>query len=68
MLFTGSLALIDNVRERPIFLGELADATIVMVKAADRPEDEPGAEDDQAKIQEQQWHQQWHHVPNILIT
>ena len=43
---TGSLALIDNVRERPVFLGQLADAAIVVVKAADGMEDEPGAEHD----------------------
>jgi hypothetical protein len=45
-----SLTLLDNLRERPIFLGQLSDAAVVMVKAADRTENEPGAEHDQAKV------------------
>src|SRR5438552_3135307 len=63
-----SLALLYKLRDRPIFLAELSDAELVVVNAADRTVDQPGAEHDQTKVQEQQRHQQWHHGPNIVIA
>ena len=52
-----SLALIYELRDLSIFLGELSDAVIVAVKAVDRMVDQPGAEHDEAQVQEQQRHQ-----------
>jgi hypothetical protein len=63
-----SLTLLDNLRERPIFLGQLSDAAIIVVKTTDRMEDEPGAEHDQAKVQKQQRHEQRHHLPDAVIA
>jgi hypothetical protein len=48
----GSFALLYKLRDRPIFLTELSDAVLVMMNAADRTEDQPGAEHDQTKVQE----------------
>ena len=41
---------------------------LVVVNAVDRTVDQPGAEHDQTKVQEQQRHEQRHYLPNIVIA
>jgi hypothetical protein len=65
---TGSLALLNKFRERAIFLGQLADALIVVVKALDRMVDQPGTEHDQTQVQEQQRHEERNHLPDAVIA
>ena len=66
--WASSLALLNKLRECPILLGQLSDAAIVVVKPADRMVDQPGAEHDQAQVQEQQRHEQRHHLPDAVIA
>ena len=41
---------------------------IVAVKALDGMVDQPGAEHDQTKVQEQQRHEQRHHLPDAVVA
>src|SRR5207245_7467645 len=43
-------------------------AELVVVNAMDRTVDQPGAEHDQTKVQEQQRHQQRHHLLHAVIA
>jgi hypothetical protein len=64
----GSLALFYKLPDGPIFLAELSNAVLVVVNPVDRTEDQPGAEHDQTKVQEQQRQQQRHHLLHAVIA
>ena len=64
----GLFALLYELRDRPIFLTELSDAVLVMMNAADRTEDQPGAQHDQTKVQEHQRRQHRHHLLHAVIA
>jgi len=62
------LALLYKLRDCPIFLAELSDAVLEMANAADGTKDEPGAKDDQTKVQGQEGQQQGHYLVEAVIT